>query len=430
MHLASSWLGMTQASLGGLTHPVWPSLGVALAGLFLLGRSRWPAVFLASLGVHLLSGAPSPGLALLLAAGHTLEAVLGVWLLRHLGFSAGKARLQDVGVLACSATACTLVGLPSGVLSLASRNTLSWEAVGPLVWRGWAESLLGMLGAGVALMLLARRKPETLWREGLALMGLLLGVCLWSFSVGLPGSSLVSAQVLVLFPLGVWAALRFGSPGAALGLVLLMAVSMGNALVASGAFVLGEGARSAGLLGFKLFLALATGVGLLGWVVRREQGAARTQLEALTTAVRNVREGVVICEKRPGEGPRIVFLNPFFQEMSGWTQEELVGRSPWEFCAAGQDVQQRVEDTLREDGDFRGEVVLMHKNGSRLFSQMHRRASRVGADRCRTSWARTMISPCNGSCRRSSSPRGGSPRSAPWRRVWAMKSTTHWPTFC
>ncbi|OJH41389.1 hypothetical protein BON30_11050 [Cystobacter ferrugineus] len=371
VHLASSWLGMTQAPFVGVTLPVWPSLGVALAGLYLLGLSRWPAVFLASLGSHLLTGSASPGMALTLAAGHTLEAVLGVWLLRRLGFSAGQARLRDVLVLACTATASSLVALPSGVGLLASRVVLSWEAVGALLWWGWVGSTLGVLGAGVALMLLARRKPETLWREGLALMGLLLGVCLWSFSVGLRGSSLVYAQVLVLFPLGVWAALRFGSPGAALSLVLLVAVFMGSALVASGAIGPGEGARSAGPLGFKLFLALATGVGLLWRAMRREQDATRTQLEALTTAVRNVREGVVICEKRPGGEPRIVFLNPFFQEMCGWSQEELAGRSPWEFCAAAQDVQQRVEDTLREQGDFRGEVVLMHKDGSRLFSQMH-----------------------------------------------------------
>ncbi|MET0401358.1 MAG: ATP-binding protein, partial [Cystobacter sp.] len=369
VHLVSLWLGFAQAALPGVSALSWPSTGVALAGLYLLGVSRWPAIFVASWGMHLLPASPPAGGGLARAASHTLAAVVGVLLLRRLDFSAARARLQDVMTLLVVAVACTGVEM---VAELAWTPP-SWEAVASLAWLGAVRQTLGVLAVGAALMLLARRRPETHGREALALMGLLLGVCLWSLGIGLGGASVVYAQVFVLLPLGLWAALRLGSPGAALCLALIVAVSVGGTPLAQAFAEAKRVSLSVDAGEFKLLLVFMA-LTVLAWgVARQERGLGQAQLDVLTAAVHNVQEGVVICELLPGEPPRLVFTNAAFQTMCGWKDEELLGHSPWEFCerllAPG--VQQHVEEAVRAGRDFHGEVVLIHRTGSRVFSQMH-----------------------------------------------------------
>src|SRR5262245_29589753 len=64
------------------TTVVWPPTGIALAALLLWGYSLWPAIFL---GAFLVNITTQGNLATCLgiAAGNTLEAVVGTWLVRR-----------------------------------------------------------------------------------------------------------------------------------------------------------------------------------------------------------------------------------------------------------------------------------------------------------------------------------------------------------
>jgi PAS domain S-box-containing protein len=137
---------------------------------------------------------------------------------------------------------------------------------------------------------------------------------------------------------------------------------LGNAL---GALVVGS-------VTIVAFTGLVLAVARAGRDKASSQWEASSQLELLATAVRSVREGVLISEVRPGEGPRLVFANESFRDMVGRSQEELVGRAPQELCGGGMEpeVYQRLGVALRENGFFRGEVVLAHKDGSRVYSEM------------------------------------------------------------
>ena len=125
VYFATAWLGLTQATVAGAASPVWPATGVSLAGLYLLGVSRWPAIFVAALGAILSFGSVPPGAAVAMGVGNTLEAVLGVLLLRRLGFSPTLARTQDVLALTTAAAACTLTSVLTGTMSLALSRPLS-----------------------------------------------------------------------------------------------------------------------------------------------------------------------------------------------------------------------------------------------------------------------------------------------------------------
>ncbi|MGZ3461239.1 MAG: MASE1 domain-containing protein, partial [Archangium sp.] len=373
VYFASAWLGLTQATLAGAASPVWPATGVSLAGLYLLGLSRWPGLFVGAFLSALWFGSVSPAAALAMGVGNTLEAVLGVLLLRRLGFSPSLTRIQDVLALTGAAAACTLASVLPGALSLVLSGVVqTWGGTALTAWVWWLGNAMGALVMGSAVMLLAQPSPEPRWREALGLAALTLGVGVWSFSRGHQGSPLAFAQVFLLFPLGVWAALRFGARGAALSTLLIAVVSIWGTVAGHGPFASLRDGRTVDLPELQLFLAVIALTGLLLAAARAERGEACAQLELLASAMRSVREGVLISELRPDEGPRLVYANESFRRMVGWTEEELVGRSPRELCGGEvePEAHRRLETALREAGFFRGEVVLAHKDGSRVHCEL------------------------------------------------------------
>ncbi|WP_375768398.1 MASE1 domain-containing protein [Archangium gephyra] len=372
VYFASCWLGLTQATIAGAASPVWPATGVALAGLVLLGVSRWPAVFVAAFASILWFGSAPPAATLAMAVGNTLEAVLGALLLRRLGFSPTLSRTQDVLALATTAATCTLASAALGALSLMVTKQVDGAGFVLTAWVWWLGNAMGALVVAPALLLLSRLHAEPRWREALGLAVLTLGVVLWTFIGGERGSPLAHAQVFLLYPLGVWAALRFGAQGAALSTLVIAGASIWGTATGHGPFFSTEHGRAVDLLELQLFLATVAFTGLLLAASRAERKVASAQLELLATAVRSVQEGVLICELRPGEGLRLVYANESFRAMVGWSQEELAGRAPQELCGDGMEPEAhpRLLLALREGGFFRGEVVLVHKDGSRVHSEM------------------------------------------------------------
>ena len=83
------------------------------------------------------AGSP-PAVGAGIAVGNTLEAVVGVWLLRHVaGFDPGFARLRDVGsYLLFGVIACTTLSATIGVGALVLSGGVQTNAA-PAVWFTW-----------------------------------------------------------------------------------------------------------------------------------------------------------------------------------------------------------------------------------------------------------------------------------------------------
>lgn len=89
--------------------------------------------------------------------------------------------------------------------------------------------------------------------------------------------------------------------------------------------------------------------------------------ELLKAALETVREAVLITDSqldRPG--PTIVYANPAFCELSGYTAEELVGQTPRLLQGAETDagLMQTLRQQLLAGEDFFGETVNYRKDGS------------------------------------------------------------------
>ena len=77
-------LGLMLASLHASASPVWPPAGIALAAMLLFGYRVWPAIFVGAFVVNLTT-AGNVATSVAIAAGNTLEAVVGAWLVNRFG---------------------------------------------------------------------------------------------------------------------------------------------------------------------------------------------------------------------------------------------------------------------------------------------------------------------------------------------------------
>jgi len=145
-YLVTARLGLRMDAVAGFATLVWPPTGISLAALLLFGRRLWPAVLLGALCANLLEGAPLP-VALGIAAGNVLEALLGSWLLGEVaGFKPRLERVNDVvSLLFFGAIASTAVSAGVGVLSLRLGGTIAAALTWPTFRAWWLGDSLGDL---------------------------------------------------------------------------------------------------------------------------------------------------------------------------------------------------------------------------------------------------------------------------------------------
>jgi integral membrane sensor domain MASE1 len=75
-------LGLSLAVVNPSASAVWPPTGLALAAVLVLGARAWPGVFLGAVLVNFTTASSLP-VSLAIAAGNTLEALAGAWLVNR-----------------------------------------------------------------------------------------------------------------------------------------------------------------------------------------------------------------------------------------------------------------------------------------------------------------------------------------------------------
>jgi two-component system cell cycle sensor histidine kinase/response regulator CckA len=89
-------------------------------------------------------------------------------------------------------------------------------------------------------------------------------------------------------------------------------------------------------------------------------------LRLLNSAVLQSREAILITDADLDlPGPRVVFVNPAFTRMTGYTAEEIVGKTPRILQGARTDktVLSRLKNDLESGEEFAGETINYRKNG-------------------------------------------------------------------
>jgi signal transduction histidine kinase len=290
-YFAAGKLGLSFALVHPSATPVWAPTGIALAALLSFGYRAWPAIFVAAFLVNVTT-AGSVATSLGIAAGNTLEATIGAWLVnRFAGGWQAFDRAQDTfkftllaGVLTTAVSATIGVGsLVLGGAAPAAGARAIW-----LTW--WLGDMGGCLVVTPFLLLWShgewRRWTRARALEAAAMMACLIAVGLAVFGSVLPPDLRFPLKFLCLPPL-IWAAFRFDGRVASAAMLVLSSLAVWATV---GAAQSGGGAslnESLALLQVFLAVAAVTTLALASLVEeqRRREETLRTTSQRLRAAL-------------------------------------------------------------------------------------------------------------------------------------------------
>jgi signal transduction histidine kinase len=217
---------------------IWPPAGLGIAALYLWGMRWWPGVLLGEIVVNgelLLDDSTFPvGSLLGQQGGNMTEIVVGALLLRRLlGPNAAMDRVEQVGGMLVALGVATAISATAGTVSMVAGGVVD-ESQATEFWRTW---WLGDTSGGLVvlpLMLAWARHPTGVWRrvrtwEGAAVIASVTALSVVAFSTAEPIRYTV-------FPALIWAAFRFGAPGATLSVAITAGVAIGVTADDVGAF--------------------------------------------------------------------------------------------------------------------------------------------------------------------------------------------------
>ncbi|WP_077799936.1 MASE1 domain-containing protein [Streptomyces sp. JHA26] len=193
---------------GTVVAPMWPPSGVAVACLLILGPRCVPGIALGALLVVMSLTTLQPS-ALGVLAGNTAAPVCAYLLLRAVGFRTDLSRLRDgLALVFLGAFTAMLISAGAGAGTAVLTDELSPDRFWPVWFAWWAGDAVGVVLVTPLLLLLQRvRRPPpcTRWREASALT---LAVCAL-----VPLERSPVSLLFLVFPLLIWAALRFQLAG-------------------------------------------------------------------------------------------------------------------------------------------------------------------------------------------------------------------------
>lgn len=263
LYIIAAKLGLSLAFSVKQITTVWPPSGLALAALILLGYDVWPGIFLGAFIANLLTNEPA-GVALGIAVGNTLEAVVGAALLKQLvRFRPELDKVRDVvGLALFSALISTMVGASVGTTSLALGGLLPWSAQASawLLW--WFGDMGGvLLFAPFFLVWLGGWRRLHQYSEFLVLL----------ISTGLAAAIIFFGQLkplgshpqvpYLIFPFIIWAAFRFKQLGVTAVSVIASIIAVLGTAAGHGPFA-GAGTTQQQLITLFLYIILISASGL------------------------------------------------------------------------------------------------------------------------------------------------------------------------
>jgi signal transduction histidine kinase/CheY-like chemotaxis protein len=207
--------GLALASLHPSATPIWPPTGFALAVMLLYGYRAWPAIFIAALIVNATT-AGSIATSTAIAAGNTLEAVVGAYLVNR--WCGGRDAFAAPTTVATFALVCLVAAAPVsatvGVGALCLAGYAAWPNFADIWLTWWLGDLAGAIVLAPVIVLWTADGAPFSTRAELIESGAILAV---TCALGLLAFSPLIAQTqsrdslsfLAIVPL-LWAALRRG----------------------------------------------------------------------------------------------------------------------------------------------------------------------------------------------------------------------------
>ena len=256
-YIAVGRLGLLLAFANENASPVWPPTGLAIAALLLIGYRAWPAVAIGAFVVNLYNSGSIPASAVI-AAGNTLEALVAAWLIVR--FARGRAVfdstadiLRFVVIAAGAATLAASIGTIAvlvGDLGTQTDPAAIW-----LTW--WLGDLVGAVVVAPIVVLWDRRPPvPDVIRRFPELVVLILTLGVAAMAVFSPWPMGGPDYPVILIPVLLWAAFRFGAWFTALCSAIVVVIAVYGTLRGWGPF--GRWSLNEALLVMQSFVGMTT----------------------------------------------------------------------------------------------------------------------------------------------------------------------------
>ncbi|HEX4652871.1 MAG TPA: MASE1 domain-containing protein [Candidatus Udaeobacter sp.] len=241
IYFVAGKFGLMLASLHASASPVWPPTGIALAAALLFGYRVWPAIFVGAFLVNVTT-AGDVATSFAIAAGNTLEALAGAWLVNR--FAGGKNfcdRPQGIFRFALAAAISTIISPVFGVTSLALAGFANWTNYG-VIWLTWwlGDATGDLVFAPLVLLWSAASKRHWNKKEAAEVGTLLLLLVLLSIVVFSGWFEISSRNYPIAFifgPVVIWTAFRFTQRETATGIFILSVVAVWGTLRGFGPFI-------------------------------------------------------------------------------------------------------------------------------------------------------------------------------------------------
>jgi len=316
--------------------PVWPAYGIALAAVLLYGYRVWPGAAAGAFLVAFLS--PVPHLAAVgQAAGTTLAALSGAFLLRRFNFDLSLARLRDaLGLIVLGAFASAIVSASIGVAVLYATHVQAYSGLGSawlIYWFG--DSTGGLLITPLVLTFPSLLKVRS-WsrlREFATLLLLLTVASLAVFSDHSMFPVKLHVLAFAVLPFVIWAAVRFGMSGATLTTLFVATTATIETAFASGPFARNTPFTNAVLLDVFFAVLSVSGMTLAAAIAEREQAQREREHLAREQAAMEARirfatiiessDDAIIGMDITGT---VTDWNKGAERLYGYSAEEIIGK--------------------------------------------------------------------------------------------------------
>lgn len=210
-YFGAAQVGLRLALVGQQVTPIWPPTGIALAALLVFGLRSWPGIALGAFVSNVLLGPTLPAV-LVISLGNTAAPVCAYLLLRRAGFRNQFHRLGD-------ALALVFLGALGGMLVSATIGSATLAAVSDEPFNFWATWSVWWTGDAMGVLAFT---PLLLLAEGIRMprrwhplrVAEAVVVLVGTLVVALVAAFGTAPLLFLVFPLLIWAAVRFRLAGA------------------------------------------------------------------------------------------------------------------------------------------------------------------------------------------------------------------------
>jgi PAS domain S-box-containing protein len=366
-------LGFTASAIHPVVSSAWPPSGIALAALLMFGMRLWPGVAIGAFLVNFTAGIPLLG-AMAIGVGNTLETLIAAWLVTSFaGPRITLERRREVFALVVAAILAPPMSATTGVSVLSMLSGGSGFPSGT-AWLAWASAdAIGILLVTPLILTwsnaLLRRPtvPRAIEAGVLSTLLVVSSVVLFRAEV---------SYVYTIFPVVIWATLRFGPRGAATANFVASTIAVAFTVQSVGPFTTSTVVNN--LFQIQTFAGVLAVTALILAAVISERRTAEAALERSRREHRDIVHYASVGVYQTDPEGKILLANPALARIIGYDQpEDLIGRNLADMYWDRSERAALVAQFEPLGGDeFGVEVQWKRNDGSPIWVDLHARAVR------------------------------------------------------